>query len=475
MRARRERPDLVVLDLGLPGVDGLDVTRALRRDSDVPIIMLTARDERDRQARRPGARRGRLPDQALQPARAGRPRSRRAAASRPRRAARSRSRVGDADARRPAHAATVARPARRRSPPPSSSCWPPWPASRAASSPASQLLDAIHGVAFESYERAIDAHVKNIRRKIEPDPRHPRYLLTVYGVGYRGRCLSRNGGDRGAMASRPLGRGRATAVVARGRAVAAAGARGLGPPATPLHRPGGALRLGGADHSGRPGSVAGLGSGHAVRHRIGDAWLAARGGAAGAAPGRTGRGARRARFGRADRRPDGGRQPGRDGRLRRTRARSRAARPAAPCARVQRHERPPGATIGGATPAAGRRVARAPHAPERDPGHLEGILDGLYPADREHLEPILEETQLLERLVEDLRTLSLSETGALRLHREPTDLARAARRIGGRLPRQGRCAAVALSSSVDDDLPVLELDQSRMRQVIGNLLDNALR
>jgi DNA-binding response OmpR family regulator len=48
-----------------------------------------------------------------------------------------------------------------------------------------QLLDAIHGVAFESYERAIDAHVKNIRRKIEPEPRTPRYLLTVYGVGYR--------------------------------------------------------------------------------------------------------------------------------------------------------------------------------------------------------------------------------------------------------------------------------------------------
>ncbi len=48
-----------------------------------------------------------------------------------------------------------------------------------------QLLDAIHGVAFESYERAIDAHVKNVRRKIEPAPHEPRYLLTVYGVGYR--------------------------------------------------------------------------------------------------------------------------------------------------------------------------------------------------------------------------------------------------------------------------------------------------
>jgi DNA-binding response OmpR family regulator len=48
-----------------------------------------------------------------------------------------------------------------------------------------QLLDAIHGVAFESYERAVDAHVKNIRRKLEPNPRQPRYLLTVYGVGYK--------------------------------------------------------------------------------------------------------------------------------------------------------------------------------------------------------------------------------------------------------------------------------------------------
>jgi two-component system OmpR family response regulator len=49
----------------------------------------------------------------------------------------------------------------------------------------SQLLDAVHGVAFESYERAIDAHVKNIRRKLEPDPHAPRYLITVHGVGYR--------------------------------------------------------------------------------------------------------------------------------------------------------------------------------------------------------------------------------------------------------------------------------------------------
>jgi DNA-binding response OmpR family regulator len=49
----------------------------------------------------------------------------------------------------------------------------------------SQLLDSVHGVAFESYERAIDAHVKNIRRKLEPEPSSPRYVVTVYGVGYR--------------------------------------------------------------------------------------------------------------------------------------------------------------------------------------------------------------------------------------------------------------------------------------------------
>jgi DNA-binding response OmpR family regulator len=48
-----------------------------------------------------------------------------------------------------------------------------------------QLLDAVRGVAIESYERAIDTHIKNIRRKLEPNPREPRFVLTVYGLGYR--------------------------------------------------------------------------------------------------------------------------------------------------------------------------------------------------------------------------------------------------------------------------------------------------
>jgi DNA-binding response OmpR family regulator len=47
------------------------------------------------------------------------------------------------------------------------------------------LLEAVHGVAFDAYERAIDAHVKNIRRKLEPEPQHPRLLLTVHGIGYK--------------------------------------------------------------------------------------------------------------------------------------------------------------------------------------------------------------------------------------------------------------------------------------------------
>ena len=108
-------------------------------------------------------------------------------------------------------------------------------------------------------------------------------------------------------------------------------------------------------------------------------------------------------------------------------------------------------------------------------GNVEGILDGLYPADRAHLEPILEETQLLERLVEDLRTLSLSESGALRLHREPTDLgALLAETVAGFRARAD-AAGIELALSADDPLPTLELDQARLRQVIGNLLTNALR
>jgi two-component system, OmpR family, sensor histidine kinase BaeS len=107
-------------------------------------------------------------------------------------------------------------------------------------------------------------------------------------------------------------------------------------------------------------------------------------------------------------------------------------------------------------------------------GHLEAILDGVYPADAAHLDPILDETRVLERLVDDLRTVSLAEAGSLTLHREPVDV--------GHLVAEAATAVAPASTldrhierDVDPGLPELELDPVRIRQVLGNLLDNALR
>ena len=108
-------------------------------------------------------------------------------------------------------------------------------------------------------------------------------------------------------------------------------------------------------------------------------------------------------------------------------------------------------------------------------GNVEGVLDGLYPADRQHMEPILEEIQLLERLVDDLRTLSLSETGELRLHREPTDMAQLVTEVAAAFAARAEAAGLTLRTDVPADLPALELDATRLRQVLGNLLANALR
>jgi two-component system sensor histidine kinase BaeS len=108
-------------------------------------------------------------------------------------------------------------------------------------------------------------------------------------------------------------------------------------------------------------------------------------------------------------------------------------------------------------------------------GNVEGILDGLYPADRAHLEPILDEIALLERLVEDLRTISLAETGGLRLHREPTDIGALLDEVVAAFEARAEAAGVALGSRVAPELPTLELDVTRMRQVLGNLVANALR
>ncbi len=186
---RRGRPDLVVLDLGLPERDGLDVTRAIRQDRDpglaaTPIVMLTARDDEldkllglelgaDDYITKPFS-----PRELVARVRAVLRRTeRQAEAGDIVRAAdlsldTSRMRV-DVGGRvvdlTPTEFTLLAALARQ----------PGRIFTR------SQLLDAVHGVAFESYERAIDSHIKNVRRKIEPDPRRPRYVLTVHGVGYR--------------------------------------------------------------------------------------------------------------------------------------------------------------------------------------------------------------------------------------------------------------------------------------------------
>jgi signal transduction histidine kinase len=108
-------------------------------------------------------------------------------------------------------------------------------------------------------------------------------------------------------------------------------------------------------------------------------------------------------------------------------------------------------------------------------GTLEGILDGLYPADEAHLGPVLEETRVLARLIDDLRTLSLSEAGVLRLHREPTDLARLIEEVVGGHRAAADDADVGISVEAPADLRPLEVDPARIRQVVGNLVANALR
>jgi two-component system alkaline phosphatase synthesis response regulator PhoP len=182
--ARARPPDLVLLDLGLPGLDGLDVARELRRASPVPIIMLTARgEEADRVL---GLELGAddylvkpfSPRELLARVRAVLRRTEGLQTERERfvvgdvvvDTSRRQVTVGDRMveltatefdllvelARQPGRVFTRA-----------------------------QLLGAIHGVVVESYERTVDAHIKNIRHKLEPDPHRPRYLLTVHSVGYR--------------------------------------------------------------------------------------------------------------------------------------------------------------------------------------------------------------------------------------------------------------------------------------------------
>jgi signal transduction histidine kinase len=108
-------------------------------------------------------------------------------------------------------------------------------------------------------------------------------------------------------------------------------------------------------------------------------------------------------------------------------------------------------------------------------GHLEAVLDGIYPADRAHLDPILDETRVLERLVDDLRTVSLAEAGSLSLHREPVDVRHLIDDVVGVLRPRIEAAGATVTVEVDPSIPELDLDPVRIHQVLANLLDNALR
>lgn len=182
---QKEKPDFAILDLNLPGMDGLDVCKTIRRDSDIPILMLTARvEETDKLI---GLELG-ADDYVVKPF------SPREVVARVRTILRRVStstgskgeviRIGDLFIDLDKHTVevgektveltrtefdilvTLARQPRR-------------VFSRL------QIMEQAQGQAFEGYERTIDAHIKNLRIKIEPNPKQPTYIQTVFGVGYK--------------------------------------------------------------------------------------------------------------------------------------------------------------------------------------------------------------------------------------------------------------------------------------------------
>jgi len=182
--ARRAKPDLIVLDLALPEMDGLDVARTLRRESEVPIIMLTARaDETDRLI---GLELG-ADDYIVKPFSPKELVARVRAVLRRWDGARAGVdvvRAGDLVLDVPRMQANIGGRTLELTPTEFQLL------TVMARQPGriftrGQLLDAVRGADVESYERAIDSHVKNIRRKIEPDPHRPRYILAVHGIGYK--------------------------------------------------------------------------------------------------------------------------------------------------------------------------------------------------------------------------------------------------------------------------------------------------
>lgn len=107
-------------------------------------------------------------------------------------------------------------------------------------------------------------------------------------------------------------------------------------------------------------------------------------------------------------------------------------------------------------------------------GNVEGILDGLYPADEEHLQSIIEETQMLSRLVDDLRTLAFAESGTLQLKHEPTNLAELIRDAVSGFDAQTKEKDIHVAMSLEN-VEEVNIDPQRIREVLTNLLSNALR
>ena len=182
--ARRERPDLIVLDLRLPDMDGLDVCRTIRSESSVPILMLTARaDEVDRllglelgaddYLTKPFSPRELVARVRAILRRSQQPREQRRLI-----------RAGSLEIDLDGHEVTLDGVSVHLTPNEFLVL------STLASRPGqtftrAQLLDAMYNVEAGGFDRSVDSHVKNLRRKIEPDASSPSYVLTVYGVGYK--------------------------------------------------------------------------------------------------------------------------------------------------------------------------------------------------------------------------------------------------------------------------------------------------